>query len=202
MIKQSLRHLHELDLNITTEYDVYDYEIGMEIPQCRRYLTNNILYDFIKAAPMLKSLSVSFESFPTDYSAELKYIISDHHWTNLRRVYFENILTTQADFTTFCSHHASTLRYLSLKNVELLPQGKWIPTLENMQKTLNLDTAKFREGLYCDDPPQSWALHRSYYQNKFDTQGVRNRDALSKYLVYGGICPLLDEEKHPNRARI
>lgn len=124
MMKQSLRHLRELDLNITTEYDVYDYEIGMEIPQCRRYLTNNALYDFIKTAPMLQSLSVSFESSPTDCRTELKHIISDHHWTNLGRVHFKNILATQADFATFCSHHASTLRHLSLKDVELLPQGK------------------------------------------------------------------------------
>ena len=202
MIKQSLRLLLELDLNNTTEYDVYDYEIGMGIPQCRRYLTNNTLHDFIKAAPMLESLSVSFESSPTDCRTELKHIISDHHFTNLRQVHFKNILATQADFATFCSHHASTLRHLSLKNVELLPQGKWIPILKNMQKTLNLDTTKFRQGLYCDDPPQSWPFGGSYYQNKFDTQGVRNRDALSKYLVYGGTCPLLDEEKHPDGARV
>ena len=109
MMKQSLRHLRELDLNLTTEYDVYDDEIGMEISECREYLTNNALYDFIKAAPMLEDLSVSFQhNYPMGCTTELKHIVSDHHWTNLRRANFENILASQADFANFCSHHAST----------------------------------------------------------------------------------------------
>ena len=199
MMKQSLRHLHELDLNITSEYDVCDnnYDFRIEFPGRREHL-DNALYNFIKAAPMLESLSVSFENDPIDYKPELKRIASDHHWKNLGRVSFENICASQADFANFCSHHASTLRHLSLKNIELLPQGSWIPTLENMQKTLSLDTAKIRGSLHYDDLPQYWSHNASCYRNAFNSQGERNRDALAKYLVYGGNCPYLDEEKHPN----
>ena len=199
MMKRSLRHLRELNLNITLEYDVCDqvYDTRTEFSGPREHL-NNALYNFTNAAPMLEGLSVSININPLDCVTELKHIVSDYHWKNLRRVHFEEICATQADFAIFFSHHASTLRHLSLKNVELLHPGYWIPTLEDMQKSLSLDTAKIGGFLICDDPPQRWSHHTSCYRNGFSSQGERNRDALSKYLVYGGSCPYLDEEKHPN----
>ena len=203
LMKRSLRHLRELNLNITLEYDVCDqvYDTRTEFTGPQEYL-NSALYNFTNAAPMLESLSVSISIDPSDCVTEIKHIVSDYHWTNLRRVHFENICATQADFTIFFSHHAPTLRHLSLKNIELSHRGYWIPTLEDMQKSLSLDTAKIRGFLKCYDPPQRWSNHNSCYGNRFSAQGERNRDALSKYLVYGGTCPLLDEEKHPNEASI
>ena len=201
MMKRSLRHLRELKLNITLEYDVCDqvYDTRTEFSGRQEHL-NHALYNFTNAALMLESLSVSIKIDPINCQTELKHIVSDHHWTNLRRVHFENICATQADFAIFFSHHASTLRHLSLKDIELLPQGSWIPTLENMQKTLSLDTAKIRGSLYCVDPPQYWTQIAFCHRNGFDHQGERNFAALSRYLVYGGTCPLLDEENMPNRA--
>ena len=201
MMKRSLRHLRELNLHITSVYDVcdvvYEYKTR-EFPGPRDH-PDNALYNFIKAAPMLESLSVSFKTKRKEYKTELKDIVSDHHWKNLGRVGFENIRATQADFANFCSQHASTLRHLSLKDIELLPQGSWILTLENMQQTLSLDTAKIRGFLCCDDPPQLWCQIAIRYRNGFDHQGERNFAAISRYLVYGGTCPLLDEENCPNR---
>lgn len=160
---------------------------------------NSELYNFTNAAPMLESLSVSIKIGPLDCVTELKHIVFDHHWTNLRRVHFD-IFATQADFAIFSSRHAPTLRHFSLENVKLPHQGSWISTLEGTQKSLSLDTAKMRGFLACFNPPQRWSHHTSCYQNRFSSQGERNRDALSKYLVYGGTCSFLDEEKHPNEA--
>ena len=201
MMKRSLRHLRELSLNITSEYDVCDdvyKDKTREFPGRRDHI-DNALHIFIKAAPMLECLSVSFEYNRKEYKTELKDVVSDHHWKNLGRVSFENIRATQADFANFCSRHASTLRHLGLKDIELLRQGSWIPTLENMQKTLSLDTAKIRGFLCCDDPPQYWCQIAYRHRNGFDHQGERNFAALSRYLVHGGTCPLLDEKNCPNR---
>ena len=206
MMKQSLRHLHKLDLVISTEYDVCDhvYDIETEILECREYL-NNALCNFIKAAPMLESLSVWFEVEPTDCRTELKHIVSDNHWTNLRWVDFGNIRATQADFVNFCSQHASTLRHLSLRNIVLLHPGKWIPTLETMQKTLSLDSANISGDLECDHPPGDWSHFSSCHWIGYGSQGQRTRDAISKYLVHGGTCPLRPlgvMKKHPNKTSI
>ena len=87
MVKRSLRHLRELNLNVTIGYDVYDefYGIQIAVPRRRDHL-DSALYNLIKAAPMLGSLLVSFEIHSTVYKSEPKHIVSDHHWTNLRRV--------------------------------------------------------------------------------------------------------------------
>lgn len=202
MMKQSLRHLRVLDLTISTAYDFDKNEPGPEIPKCREYLTNNALCDFVKAAPELESLSIAFNCYTTNCATELKHIVRDHHWKNLKRVEFEQIDATQADFASFFIRHASTLRHLGLRGIRLLKQGEWVPTLEGIQKTLSLDSASIRESLYCKDPPQYWGLDAAVWEDDDDEEprGNITSKAVSDYLVHGGSCPLLDEEKHPNEA--
>ncbi len=201
LMKQSLRQLRVLDLMISTGYDIDEDEIGSELLECRDYLTNNALCDFIKAASQVESLSIAFDCYTTDCATELKHIVCDHHWPNLKRVEFERIDATPTDFATFFDRHASTLRHLGLRAIRLLEQGRWVSTLENMQKTLSLETAEFGESIYCEDPLQYWLLGARVDEDDDDENAPGNitSAALSSYLVHGGTCPLLDEEKHPNR---
>lgn len=201
-MKQSLLHLRVLDLMISTGYDLDEDEPGPEIPECREFLANYALYDFIKAAPELESLSIAFDYHTTDCATQLKHIVCDHHWPNLERVEFDKIDATQTDFADFFTRHASTLKHLGLRNIRLVEQCEWVPTLEMVQKTLSLDTATLGGIIYCEDPPQYWILEANVFEDDDDedAQGNITSKALSNYLVHGGRCPLLDEEKHPNQG--
>ena len=202
MMKQSLRHLRTLSLKLSTGYDPATDQLGAEIPECRNYFANNALVDFIRAAPRLESLSIRFDWDTVEYATELKHVVHDHTWSNLRSVVFEKIDITQQDFASFLGRHASTLQSLGLSAIRLLDQGGWVPTLMNVQKTLSLRSATIREGLYCDDPPQCWPLDGNVCAydggDDDDAQRKSTSEALSYYLVHGGSCPLLDEENHPN----
>ncbi|CAD6592581.1 MAG: hypothetical protein ASARMPREDX12_006257 [Alectoria sarmentosa] len=153
-------------------------------------------------APELESLSIAFDYRTNDYATQLKHIVCDHHWPNLVRVEFGKIDATQADFAEFFTRHASTLRHLGLRAIRLVEQCQWVPTLEMVQKTLSLDTATLGLGIYCEDPPQYWPLEANVFEYDDDenAQGNITRKALSNYLVHGGCCPLLDEERHPNQG--
>lgn len=201
MMKQSLRQMRVLDLNITNGNSSDEVEIGVGVSECREYLANHALCEFIKAAPDLESLSIAFR-YSSGGSTRLKHIVCDQQWTKLKRVEFEGIDATQTDLANFCTRHASTLKHLGLSAMRLLERGSWVSTLEAIQKTLSLESAEFRGVLVCKDPPQYWALGATAWEDEDDeeVQGNVTAKALSTYLVHGGSCPLLDEKSHPNLA--
>ena len=202
MIKQSLRHLRVLDLTISTGHSHGEEESGPEMSRYREYLTNNALCDFVKAAPELESLSIAFDSFTPDGTTQLKHIVRDHRWKNLKRVEFKRIDATQADFAAFFSRHASTLKYLGLCGIRLIEQGEWVSTLENIQKTLSLSSASIRVSLFGEHPLQYWRLGVEFCEDDGDEDDQRNKigNAISKFLVHGGSCPLRDEGEFPNQV--
>lgn len=219
MMKESLRHLRVLNLNITTIDDAVEHSGLGEMASCRNYLASNALHDFIMAAPDLDSLLIGFDFYMATISAtELRHIVRDHRWTNLKRVEFGKMDATQADLANFFSRHASTLRHLGLKDIRLLGQGELVPTLEHIRKTLSLESATLRHSLCCEDPPQYWALSKTICRDPFqyetlgpssrdeddggDLQRLKTSEALSHYLVHGGSCPLLDEENHPLQPEV
>ena len=201
-MKQSLRHLRVLDLMISTDYYINADVVRFQISEGREYPGDNALCDFIKAAPELESLSIAFDYYTTGYATRLKQIVCDHHWPNLMRVEFDKIDATQTDFADFFTRHASTLRHLGLRDIRLVEQCQWVPTLEMVQETLSLDTATLGHGIHCEDPPQYWTLEANDFEDddEEDAQGNITSKALSNYLVHGGSCPLLDEGKHPNQC--
>ena len=187
VVKQSLRQIRVLDLLISTRNDLDKVWNGSEVLECRECLANAALCDFIKAAPDLEDLSIAFDF---GRIAEMKYTVGDHQWPKLKRVKFQRIDATHADFANFCARHASTLKHFGLGAIELLEQGQWPRTLETIQKTLDLESADLQICLWCDDPPQYWELRDDDDESP---QGDRTSAALSEYLVHGGRCPLLDE---------
>ena len=200
--KESLRQIRILDLSISIGNEFDENENGPEILACREYLANNAICDFIKAAPHLESLSVMLWTNTAAYVTKLKNIVDDHYWPKLKSITFAMIDATYADLASFCTRHAATLKHLGLHAIRLLEQGEWPPTMEIIQKTLNLESADFQRYLDCDDPPQYWPLSSAGFEDDDDetAQGNRTSAALSKYLIHGGSCPLLDEENHPNLA--
>lgn len=198
-MKTALRHLTTLELVISTGMDESGNEIGVEIPTCRRYLSNNTkLAEFLAAAPNLKHLGIGFDWFEPYCPAELKQVFGSTTWPCLESVALENIDAASENLNRFLEQHASTLKHVTMKTVRLL-EGTWIDSLQKMNKILNLKSAYIRGDLLGEDPPQHWVLEPDIWAEYSDlrSQGNRTSKAIQDFLVQGGSCPLIDEDAHP-----
>lgn len=197
-MKKSIEHLKCLNLVISTGMDEAGDEIGVEIPECRKYLENGCLRDFLTAAPALEDLALDFDWYKPYCPTEMKHVVGDFTWSCLRNVAFENIDTSDQDWVAFFVRHAPTLRDVTIQTIRLT-SGSWPVVLEQMSRALKLETAYFRGDLLSSDPTQRWNLEPALWAEYSDLrdQGNRTRVALGDFLVSGGTCPLLDEEAHP-----
>lgn len=71
--------------------------------------------------------------------------------------------------------------------------------LEQMSEVLKLECAVVSGFLIGNKPFQQWYFEPAIGVEITDLQdqGSKTGNALGKYLVVGGVCPLLDEEAHP-----
>lgn len=198
-LKNTLRHLTTLQLAITTGMDESGNEIGVEIPTCREYLSNdNRLAEFLAAAPKLKDLVISFDWYEPFCPAELSQVFGGTVWPCLQSIELENIDATSEHLHRFFEQHALTLKHVTMNTIVLL-DGTWIDALEKMSQVLNLKSAYARGYLIGDDPRQQWTLEPDIWASRNDlrSQGNRTSKAIQDYLVKGGTCPLHDEVAHP-----
>ena len=130
-MKTALRHLTTLELVISTGMDENGNEIGVEIPTCRRYHSNNTkLAEFLAAAPNLKDLAIGFDWYEPYCPAELRQVFGSTSGPCLESVALENIDAASENLNRFLEQHASMLKHVIMKTVRLL-EGTWIDTPKN-----------------------------------------------------------------------
>ena len=198
-MESSLYHLTALELAISTGMDDSGNEIGVEILVCRRYLRNNAkLAKFLAAAPNLKNLTISFDWNKPYSPAKLNQIVGTQIWPCLESFAIKNVDAAPKHLNCFFEHHASTLKHISMDTIRLV-KGTWLETLEKMSKVLNLNSAYIRGEILGENPPQCWNLEPDLWAEYSDlrSQGNRTSKAIQEYLVYGGTCPLIDEDAYP-----
>lgn len=198
-MKKALNCLRHLTLTIATGSDAdEDQVVDVEVPKCREYLKNGRLNDFLIAAPGLEDLSLAFDWYEPYGPSELKDIVGSFTWSSLRDVAFDNFDTAEEDWVAFFVRHPPTLRRVAINTARLL-SGMWVVVLEQMSEVLKLECAVVSGFLIGNNPPQQWYFEPAIEAEITDLQDQGNKtgDALGKYLVFGGVCPLLDEEAHP-----
>lgn len=196
-MKKALKGIRSLTLIIATANDG-DEDGMIEMPECREYLKNGRLNDFLIAAPGLEDLWLAFNWHVPYNPFELKYIVGSFTWSSLRNVAFGYLDTAEEEWVAFFVRHSRTLRRIAIKTIRLVT-GMWVVVLERMSEVLKLEFADFRGLLMSDDPLQHWYLERARGARIDDLQdqGNKTREALGRFLVSGGICPLRDEQSHP-----
>ena len=194
-----LEPLECFEISISTGVDLEEDEIGIEIEECREFLEENALHNFLAAASKVEDLRVAFDWNDPYSAAEFDTTFSETRWTCLTILSLECVEIIESDWLGFLERHASTLKELDLRSIELA-YGSWVDVLEGTRKLLVLDCVSLSGRLTGISPqqhfelePDTWASHRD-----MRSQGNRTREALENYLVSGGVCPLRDEEEHPN----
>ena len=140
-MKASISHVKFLELDFAIgSTDLDDPWTSIELGDCYSCLEAGYLRDFIKAAPNLETLHLSFQLSEPTWPTLLKHAVGKHHrWPFLKAVRLEMIGTSEDDLVAFCSRHASTLKSLHLTNI-MLEEGHWFSAFEKMRKVLTLDT--------------------------------------------------------------
>ena len=186
-MKEVLAPLEQFELHISTGYGEEDDEIGIEIPECRDFLHNNSLHNFVSAASRVEDLYIGFDWSEPYSPADFSNIFQSTKWPFLRVLTLESIETSEEIWLSFLKRHASTLRELTLCSIEL-SSGAWVDVLERMQQSLSLESALFYYKLTGANPQQLYSL------------GDRTCAAIEYFFIHGGGCPLRDEKACPNEA--
>ncbi|KAI4153923.1 MAG: hypothetical protein L6R39_001480 [Caloplaca ligustica] len=199
MMKEIVLSLQDIKLFITTWSDMDDEEDETnEIVECRAYLGNGMLGRLLAEAPGLRKLSIAFDANEHFCPMDFQHLALDTRWPHLHTVKLESIDTPERDWIAFFERHATTIKHLSIKSIRL-EEGEWADVLERMQRLLDLEEANFGQSLLGDNPNQMWYLDPIGHASSTDdsVQSNRTRWALEGFMVHGGVCPLRDEEAHP-----
>lgn len=146
-MKRSVRHLRELKITFSTGIEEEEDQWGLlQIEDCKAYLQNGRLKDFVTSAPDLERLDVRFVWFEPVHPAELKHVVGDFCWPSLKSVRFEGIETTEDHLVGFLERHASTIKDLRLGSL-LLSHGHWWSVFEKMRLLLKLDSVELSGSL-------------------------------------------------------
>ena len=196
-MKKPLKLVRHLELRIVTDDGAW--ESGNENLECYEYLRSSMrMLSFIKDAPMIETLIITFDSTYPHCPSALAYVVGSTKWNFLTTVDFQCLDTDEDSWVEFCSRHRKTLREVRLEIIRLT-SGRWASVLQIMHNILTLTSTTLRGCLLGTDPPQYWPL--DYWgqiePDDMSHQCNRTRIAVQEYLVDGGNCPLLDEERHP-----
>lgn len=209
-IKRIVQSLRDIKLVITTwsslvndDDDGDDQEVQeySEVEECRTYLDRGSLGRLLSGAQDLHKLAIEFDAYEVKCPIDFQYLVLDTHWSHLHTIELDSVDAHEDDWIKFFERHATNLKDVSFATIRLL-DGKWPDVLERMQQLLSLEEAHFDKDLCGVAPNQMWRLDPPGYTSSKDdsVQENRTRWALENFMVNGGVCPLRDEEAHPQSS--
>ena len=199
-VKTVIRHLNDLEINLSTDVDRKDQPIRADKAAFSAFLSTRALGQFLAAAPHLRRLALSF-----NVAADFATIALETHWPYLREVAFALIVATKESFLAFFKRHARSLKRLRLKSIALIG-GQWSNVLEQMQAMLSLQSFRLEGYLFCLEPRQAWNLDEYGYSRDWKNDDLKAAWAgeamspLRRFMLEGGKCPLYDEEMYPQNS--
>lgn len=197
-MKSALKSVRDFEMHMTTGYDEDTDDIGVDIPECYKYLSNCKLWHLIKDTFLLESLLIKFDWYEPTCPAQLAWIVGDTKWDFLTSVAFQCIDTDERSWVAFFCRHRDTLREVDFEDIRFLT-GEWPSALEGMHNALSLTFARVQGRLAGEDPYQRWELDPLYpaSYDDYTCHSNRTREAIEDYLIGWGDCPLHDEDEHP-----
>ena len=98
----------------------------------------SVVNDFAASAPNLETLSIRFDQDRPIDPPDLKHFLVDSQWSCLRSATFAKMSTSLGTLVGFCGRHASTLRDLTLADINLY-SGRWSSIFLELRQRLELN---------------------------------------------------------------
>lgn len=201
MMKRTISHLTKLDirlLNVNWIKGTSCYNLSVDVEAREKCLTKESLYEFVKSAPCLEELNVSFNVWHLDHMTN---VVGSFHWKSLETVHFHRVLIGVRSIVEFCSRHSSTLSKLSLGDLLLDNAssfhgiGLWYLVLTKIRGATKLKEASVY-GTFQTWRGWTWNLHD--YTNARCASGT----LIGRYLVGEGGNSSLKAFLKKERSRI
>ena len=203
-MKRSISPLTKLSICFLDDCYVKDDE------RCWRYpndlavqtecIRRGLLLDFVKSAPGLKELDVSFGLRFHDYYVHLMDFVGSFRWASLSTTHFGRIRISVECLEDFCSRHSSTLSNLSLGNIQMEDQSPppeidlWYLMFDRIREVTKLKKARVYG--YLTGEGDSWFMH--------DRQDVHlaSGTLIGRYLMHEGGNSNLEQFMNEERSSI
>lgn len=157
-MKRSISNLTKLGIHLLDGCCIKDDTACIRLPDDleapRKCLRRGLLHDFVKSAPGLEELDVSFTFNFHNLSLHLTDIVGSFRWASLSTVHFKRITVDLGSLEEFCSRHSSTLSNLSLgvlrmSNHTPLPgRDPWYSMFDKIREATTLKKASVYGNLY------------------------------------------------------
>ncbi|KAL8741966.1 MAG: hypothetical protein Q9190_005490 [Brigantiaea leucoxantha] len=196
-VKEAMRDLRELFIFISRDCEDFDNEDEMlseDIPEGQEHLDNNGLIQSLTAATQLETLAVYIFWDEPFGPVEIKQIVGDFTWRQLKRVEFRCVEASEEDWISFFKRHSQTLREVSLEEIGLF-DGSWITAFDAMYDVCQLERVRLKGNFYTKDPYFCLHFGRAndpHKKSRSDPDDRFNqlRWNTEKFLVHGGPNPL------------
>ena len=191
----TLSQVRRLKLHLSTGMAASGNEIGVDLPECRRFLKNGRIRDMITHAKDLEYLEIKFDWWSPVFGIELGNIVGDQIFPRLASVTFSHVETNEEELIRFLERHKATLRSLHLDSM-CLASGEWTSTVPRIRSSLELDECEIEGRLFSDDPRRDFDLGMIEWDDaRFpeDRPRIEKRKAIEEWFTKGGECPFTDE---------
>lgn len=172
-----------------------------------------MLREVLKSASALQTFEISFTDLLNHHpacSAQLSdFLPSCKHWSSLKRLRLEAIITSQLALMDLLSRHATTLRSLELSDIKIdevledsTMTGSWTDMIHFLEKNLSLTDVSLNGtlcivwsvawgGKWSMNTEQSWHFENFPKKDeKFPPREETLKFKIERYIVEGGGCPL------------
>lgn len=190
-----LSQVRNFTLQISTGMDASGDRIGVELPECRRFLRNGRVRDLTFGADELERLNVKLDWWESTFGLELVNVVGDRIWPRLREVTLATIETTEEHLMYFLERHRATLRSVHLDTI-LLTWGEWPSLVSRMRSSLHLASLLLEGRLFSDVPRRDFDLGMIKWDDARlpdDVPKIEKRKAIEVWFRMGGDCPFTDE---------
>ena len=190
----TLSHVRRMYLQISTGMDASGDEIGVDLPECRRFLRNGRMRDLITQARYVEYLEIKFDWSTPVFGIELGNIVGTQTFPKLASVKFANVETNEEELMIFLQRHKLTLRSLHLDTI-CLASGAWTTVVPRIRSSLQLDDFNVEGHLFSDDPRQDFDLGMIGWEDPrspVHRPSIEKRKAIQEWFNKGGVCPFTD----------
>lgn len=186
-----LSKCHRFRLYLWTGFNKRTQTLGLELPQCRRYLANGCIRDLLSQAERLESLRLFLDHSGPLFGVDLKNVVGDHTWSRLSHISFGNVEGSADGLVAFVNRHALSLRSLHLEDFSLT-SGQWIMALPRIRASFKYTPNVTLGGnLSSQNPLRTFCLDKT----DLELLGIffDRRRSLEEWFKNGGDCPLVEE---------
>ncbi len=186
-MKRGIHHLTKLRIGFLSDYT------QSETLECLR---RERLYEFVKSAPFLEELDISFPTYRSR-TINLTNVVGSFRWESLTTIHFECLQIGVSSLGEFCSRHSSTLYCLSLGDLQMQDispgENPWYLMFTKIREATKLKKAR----VYGE-------FTGSNYLEMSDHRDVCRRSGtlIGRYLVGEGGNSSLEDFLKDERARM